>query len=138
MIEALKEKFEGLRIWDDESDRPWFKFAGGQRGQAASRVHVALPGAEEIDFGMCTIGADAPVLAGGDFMESVEADVDYLDNRLKLLRFKKEPKVDLERTSSKRRPLDMVKSFSAVSGANAVDAPGGGISGTGQQSHSEE
>ena len=64
--------------------------------------------------------------------------MDHFDNEVKLRRFKEGPEVDLERTSSKHRILDMAKLFSIVSEANAVDAPGGNISGVGQQSHSEE
>ena len=61
-----------------------------------------------------------------------------LGSELELQCFKKESKVDLERTPSKHRLVDMVKLLSDASEASAVGAPGGSIAGIGHQSHFEE
>ena len=67
-------------------------------------------------------------------MEPAGADIDCVDDKLKLQKFTINPEVDLERVSSKRRLLDMVKLFSAVSEANAAGAADEGAAGKGPAS----
>eukprot|EP00959_Pyramimonas_sp_CCMP1952_P003532 74348-Pyramimonas_sp.AAC.1 len=62
LFSAVAEKFPDAKIEVNASDRPWFKFANGQWGQALSKVWLFAP----IGWlGIYLLDADeVPVLAG--------------------------------------------------------------------------
>ena len=42
-IMAVKKEIPGAEVYVDATDKPWFRFASGEWGQARSRVHVNTP-----------------------------------------------------------------------------------------------
>ena len=104
LIASLQARWPDLEYWVDRSDRPWFKYASGEWGRAASRVHAQLP------VGMIavyTLEADTPVLFGSDLLDMLGANLCYHTNKLTLKKVVGQPVVSVDRAPSGHRLLDV-------------------------------
>ena len=115
IVKAVKATCPWIVIKYDVNDRPWFRFGNGQWRQALSRVWIS---GKKFSLGIYVLDSKVLVLAGGDFLEDVGADVSYKNNTLRMSNYQNQT-VQLDRVNSKHRMINIPQLFLQLENSNS-------------------